>query len=414
MSQCGLGPLCCLAFLLVAALGGSQGFLAQLANFGGAALMLGESTSIAAGQALNLTGVVASSASEVVTAATTNGLTAAANAWHGVDILGLEAQRCTALLTLDGREVLEEWFNQPFAATMVPCLTDEVRNLLLATLDSISLGMPTTKTGTEVVNLASRFDSISVWGQLLPNGKVQVTFEMIALRYSLAWSNPLWENLQMDVQTERPQILRSLRMTLLDLPQPSPSRQQPALELEVAVSWPLVRARIRVWLRKVLLGMTSWLFEETSRGVGAVNEWCLFVCILGLPWCIFAIVLWHGLHTRRHGQCNLAILDGDPGLPGISEEPPEELSGISDVPSAASDGSQSQPKSAVTSGSFQVVDAIEVSDDEASTNSSAYSMLLAVGPGGGWAVHEWMWVLCFSVAATHCYLSSLEWLLEEN
>ena len=85
-------------------------------TLGGAALMLGESTSIAAGQALNLTGVVASSASEVVTAATTNGLTAAANAWHGVDILGLEAQRCTALLTLDGREVLEEWFNQPLCS----------------------------------------------------------------------------------------------------------------------------------------------------------------------------------------------------------------------------------------------------------------------------------------------------------
>ena len=372
-----------MVFLLVATLGGSQGFLAQLANFGGAALLLGESTSIAAGQALNLTGVVASSASEVVTAATTNGLTAAANAWHGVDILGLEAQRCTALLTLDGREVLEEWFNQPYAATMIPCLTAEVRNLLLATLDSISLGMPTTRTGTEVIDLASKFDSISVWGQLLPNGKVQVTLEMIALRYALAWSNPLWENLAMDVQTERPQILRSLRMTLLDLPHPSPSRQQPALELEVAVSWPLVRARIRVWLRKVLLGMTSWLFEETSRGVGAVNEWCLFVSMLGLPWCVFLVVLLHGWHSRRRGQCNLAILDGDPSTSVSPDEPPPtELSAVSEE-SSMSSGSQSQPKSAVTSGSFQVVDAIEVSDHKASTNSSAYSMLLAVGPGGG-------------------------------
>ena len=366
---------------MVGALGGSQGLLAQLANFGGAALMLGESTSIAAGQALNLTGVVASSASEVVTAATTNGLTAAANAWRGVDVLELQAQRCTALLTLDGKEVLEEWFKQPYSATMVPCLSSAVRDLLLATLDSISLGMPTTKTGTEVVELGSSFDSISVWGQLLPDGRVQVSFEMISLRYSLAWSNPLWENLHMDVQTERPQILRSLRMTLLDLPQQSPSRQQPALELEVAVSWPLLRARLRAWLRQVILGLTSW-FEETSRGLGAVNEWCLFLFVLVLPWMFLVLSFLRGNFARRHGQCFLAILDGELASLSAAEVPADELSAISET-SAISDPASSQPKSAVSHGSFQVVDAIEVSDDDASTNSSAYSMLLAVGPGGG-------------------------------
>ena len=383
LRQLCLGPFCCVLVLLVASLGGSQGLLAQLANFGGAALMLGESTSLAAGQALNLTGVVASSASEVVTAATTNGLTAAANAWRGVDVLELQASRCTALLTLDGREVLEEWFRQPFSVTMVPCLSNEVRDLLLATLDSISLGMPTTKTGTEVVELGSSFDSISVWGQLLPNGRVQVTFEMISLRYSLAWSNPLWDNLQMDVQTERPQILRSLRMTLLDLPQPSPSRQQPALELEVAISWPLIRARIRVWLRQVLLGFTSWFLEETSRGLGAVNEWCLFLCVFGLPWFLGLMFFLRGIYIRRHGQCLLAIMDREVSAVGSAEPtPPDELSSISEV-SSCSETVKSQTKSAASSGSFQVVDAIEVSDDDASTNSSAYSLLLAVGPGGG-------------------------------
>lgn len=370
-------------------MGGSQGFLAQLANFGGAALMLGESTSIAAGQALNLTGVVASSASEVVTAATTNGLTPAANAWHGVDVLDLQAQRCTALLTLDGREVLEEWFKQPFATIMVPCLTDAVQDLLLATLDSISLGMPTTKTGTEVVDLKSSFEAISVWGQLLPNGQVQVTFEMISLRYSLAWSNPLWDNLLMDVQTERPQILRSLRMTLLDLPQPKPGSQPPTLELEVAVSWPLIRARIKVWMRHMLLGFASWLFEETSRGVGTVNEWCLFLCVFGVPW-LFLILLFlrRVVVPRWSGQCFLAILDGELGADLAGEEmQPAEISGISES-SSASEGtgvssSMKSVKSEKSAGSFQVVDAIEVSDDDSSTNSSAYSMLLAVGPGGG-------------------------------
>ena len=66
-------------------LGGDSGFLAQFAAFSGAALQLGETTSIAAGQALNLTGVMAASATDVVSAVTSNGLNCSSKcmAWSG-------------------------------------------------------------------------------------------------------------------------------------------------------------------------------------------------------------------------------------------------------------------------------------------------------------------------------------------
>ena len=385
VQQCCLGPVCCVVLICVAAMGGTQGLLAQLANFGGAALMLGESTSIAAGQALNLTGVVASSASEVVTAATTNGLTAAANAWHGVDILGLEAQRCTAMLTLDGKEVLEEWFRQPFAVTMVPCLSDEVRSLLLATLDSISLGMPMTKTGTEVVDLGSSFDSISVWGQLLPNGKVQVAFEMIALRYSLAWSNPLWDNLQMDVQTERPQILRSLRMTLLDLPQPSPGRQQnkrSSLRWHCHGLWSVLAfesacarcflAQLHGFSKKPHGGWGQSMngaFLFAFWGYHGSSLWCFF-CIDGKRVVVDSAIWLFWMVSPLLQERRLRFL--------------RQRSWVALVKFQVFRMRRNhRPKTAGSSGSFQVVDTIEVSDDDASTNSSAYSLLLAVGPGGG-------------------------------
>lgn len=121
-------------------------------------------------------------------------------------------------------------------------------------------------------------------------------------------------------------------------------------------------------------------FGKTSRGLGAVNEWIVFLCIFGLPWLWLLLFLLRSAYTLRRGQCLLAILDGE--LPE-EEVTTEELSAISEG-SSVSDVAESQAKSSTPSkGSFQVVDAIEVSDDDASTNSSAYSMLLAVGPGGG-------------------------------
>ena len=264
----------CCFFLAFASLGGSSGLLSQLASFTGAALSLGETTSMAAGQAMNLTGIVASSASQMVVAATSNGLTAAANAWRGIDILDLQTQRCSGLVTVDGDEVLREWFASNFSTTLIPCLTAQLQEQMLAAASSVNLGMPTAQTATEHLELAARFDALKVWGQLLPSGKIQITFEMVRMEYALAWSNPLWAHLSLDVQSERTQVLQALRRTLLELPRPSPVPSLPEVEMQVALSWPLARAKFKAWLRGKLLDMNQRDFfslEATLRGMGAVN-----------------------------------------------------------------------------------------------------------------------------------------------
>ncbi len=380
--------------LLIGSLGGNNSFLAQFAAFSGAALQLGESTSIAAGQAINLTGVVAASATDVVSAVTSNGLTAAANAWHGVDILDLQAQRCTALLTLDGGEVLQEWFDRPASLVMVPCLNPVLRQQLLATAESVSLGMPAAQFMDEVIKLDTSFESVKVWGQLLPSGKLQLTFELIQLNYHLAWSNPLWDQFQLDVHMERSQILRSLRRTLIELPQPTMPVHPPSLELEVAVSWPLVKARMRTLLRRLLLNLSNqcWFWAvETFRGGGAVNECFLFAVILVPP---ILLTLWLGVRfwlahyssVIRVGQCffesRLAIEDG------IVADPAAEMKDQDETPmedaelSAISEHTESSEGKKSSAGSFQLVSAIPISSGEEESPSSLLSEVLPVGPSG--------------------------------
>ena len=266
-----------LAMLLVVVtiLGGTQGPMMQLARFVGAATELGAATSQATSSALNLTGALAQSATTVVSAATSNGLSAADNAWRGIDVLDLHTHRCAGLLTVDGREFLEAWFQRPAALQLVPCMTSVLEGALLAAVESVALSMPMAQTAQEELVLGVNFSSMKIWAQLLPNGKTQVHYDVVELSYRLEWSNPIWSTLGVPVMSEREQVLRSLRRTILELPSPSSREQQHLEAVSVDVSWPLLRAKARAWARKWFCRLASGWHDgvlDTLRGRGAV-EW---------------------------------------------------------------------------------------------------------------------------------------------
>ena len=319
-----------LAMLLVVVtvLGGSQGPMMQLARFVGAATELGVATSQATSSALNLTGALAQSATSVVSSATSNGLSAADNAWRGVDVLDLHTHRCAGLLTVDGREFLEAWFQRPAALQLVPCLTTMLEEALLAAVETVAVSMPMAQTAQEGLVLGLNFSSMKIWAQLLPNGKTQVHYDVVELSYRLEWSNPIWGTLGVPVTSEREQVLRSLRRTILELPSPNPREQQHLEALAVDVSWPLLRAKARSWARGWLCRVANWWQPDvlnTWRGEGAV-EWrpCSFSFPCGtlLSWILtlcFAILVslrnklsfFAVFPPRQHVEILLAVKDGD-------------------------------------------------------------------------------------------------------
>lgn len=67
-------------------LSGADGPIFQVARLLGVLATLGETTSTAAGQAINVTGALASAATEVISSAASNGFNTAENVWRGVDV----------------------------------------------------------------------------------------------------------------------------------------------------------------------------------------------------------------------------------------------------------------------------------------------------------------------------------------
>lgn len=314
--------------VVVTVLGGSQGPMMQLARFVGAATELGAATSQATSSPLNLTGALAQSATTMVSSATSNGLSAADNAWRGVDVLDLHTHRCAGLLTVDGREFLEVWFQRPAALQLVPCLTPMLKEALLAAVETVAVSMPMAQTAQEELVLGLNFSSMKIWAQLLPSGKTQVHYDVVDLTYRLEWSNPIWGTLGVPVTSEREQVLRSLRRTILELPSPNPREQQHLEALAVDVSWPLLRAKARSWARGWLCRIAAgWQTDvwNTWRGSGAVEwrpgsfsfpcgtllSWILTLCLAILVtlrnrFCYFAV-----FPPRQNLQTLLAVKDRD-------------------------------------------------------------------------------------------------------
>ena len=201
-------------------LGGHEGPISQFARVLGAAATVSEAASSVVTQALNATSYVGASASDIIVQIASNGLSASSNAWRGVDLVNVSARRCSGLLHAEDEVALAWWLDTPEAATLLPCVETNLSEILVAAGTSVTAAVPVARANTEELNLTGRFVSLQVAGSWAPSGFVQVQFDQIVIEFDPIWANPLWSAFHLQVESEREQILRLLRLTLLDLPRP--------------------------------------------------------------------------------------------------------------------------------------------------------------------------------------------------
>ena len=186
----------------------------------GAAASVSEAASAVVTQALNATSHVGASASGIIVQIASNGLSASTNAWRGVDLVNVSARRCSGLLHAEDEMALAGWLQTPEASTLLPCVESNLSEILVAAGASVTASVPIARATTEDLNLTGRFVSLQVAGSWAPTGFVQVQFDQIVITFEPLWANPLWSAMQLQVESERDEILRLLRLTLLDLPRP--------------------------------------------------------------------------------------------------------------------------------------------------------------------------------------------------
>ena len=213
----GWSALACLGAVVL--LGGHEGPISQFARVLAAA-SVSEAASAVVTQALNATSQVGASASDIIVQIASNGLSASSNAWRGIDLINVSARRCSGLLHAEDEHALAVWLQSPEAATLLPCVESNLSEVLVAAGASVTASVPIARATTEELNLTGRFMSLQVAGSWAPSGFVQVQFDQIVITFEPLWANPVWSAMQWHVESEREQILRLLRLTLVDLPRP--------------------------------------------------------------------------------------------------------------------------------------------------------------------------------------------------
>ena len=308
---------------------GQQGPIHQVARVLGAVADLGEATSIAAVSAINATNNMASVASTLVVSAASNGLTAGANLWHGVDFTNIRAQRCGGMVVTADIVVLQAWLDTPEAAVHFPCISPVLKGRLLAAGTSIAEGLPFTQSITEDLNMSGSFLSLRISASLVAMNRLQVQFEAVSLLFELSWANPLWNTWGFDVEVEREQVLSSLRNLLLDIPTTSPQKAFKHIDIEVSLPELSMPSQVRYRCYRLLASMVLWL-SGFLRGFGRVDALRLdllsdllltphFIILVFLAG-ITAVTAWYcptvvSLGARRFSCSTVpkAILDGAVG-----------------------------------------------------------------------------------------------------
>lgn len=242
----------------------------QVARVIGAVADLGEATTSVAVSALNVTNTMAAAASTVMVAAASNGLTAGANMWHGIELADIRANKCGGAVVTADVSVLRAWLDSAEAKVHFPCLSEDLVARLMAAAQSLSMDLPSTQATSEDLQLVGKFASLRVAAFLDEQRRLNVQFEVNLLHFVPLWANPVWTSWGFNIESEREQILRSLRLLLLNVPSVAPQRAFAHIDLEVALPSLPFHTKMWAFLHRVW-GKFFSLFCRSFQGGGMVD-----------------------------------------------------------------------------------------------------------------------------------------------
>ena len=271
--------------LIIAMLSGNHGPIHQTARILGTVADLSEAATSTAITAINASSTMATAASTLMVQAASNGLDASANMWHGVDVTDIYANKCGGAVITSSVPALTAWLNTDAAMVHFPCLSPFLVTRLKSAAMSITTEVPYTQAVSEELQLNESLTSLRVTAQKVNDHQLRIAFESTTLLYQLRWSNPVWEQMGFSLHTEREQVLRTLRLLLLDLPS-APARPE-------VVPW------LHSWLTDIFWhsgafrdGGFSWgtaciWFSDFFDTVDFVQRACAVLLIS------FALGVWH-------------------------------------------------------------------------------------------------------------------------
>ena len=236
--------------VLLISLASEPAFLKEMARTAGAVADAAEGAGSLAGAvthaAANATVAVTSTAAGIASTS----LTLAREAWLGIDLLNISANRSHGRVVAANLSLVIDW------AKLNPSFSNiemDIDALLLPAL-SVSPELPFAEWSDSRADLRSGvWSTWRVWARWGPTSRLAVAFEIHTVHFTARWSNPLWEALEVDHCSAS--VLSVLNKVLATMP-PVPSQDLSLSDIAIypeASPPPLEQPRTRAWW---LIGLT--------------------------------------------------------------------------------------------------------------------------------------------------------------
>ena len=188
--------------------------------------------------------------------------------------------------------------------------------------------------------------------------EVRLDFDHVNMSFSTAWSNPLWESLHMDVETEKTQVLQALTRLMHELPTPASTPQ--VLAVQVAPrGWNLYMAETVHFVASFLRNFTlPFEFSGKADSEGQVGGafgsilvgWFFTLVLIGFSSMLkFWTVQGTQLGPFWQRPLLLRLEDGRVEKPVESKEEPPKPDGIQIIDDSDSSFDMVSPRSSLAS-----------------------------------------------------------------
>ena len=208
--------------------------------------------------AANATVAVTSTAAGIASTS----LTLAREAWVGVDLLNVSANRSHGRVIADDLHVVKVWAGTHPSFANVELDVDAV----FGPAEALSPALPLAEWCDSFVDInGGRWIAWRVWTRRLHGGQLAVAFEVSTVMFTARWSNPLWEWLEVNPSDSSLEVLRVLSALLDTLPpvaEQDTSLTNAALGLSELPALPQAlpeppASRFRLWILAGILSMIA-------------------------------------------------------------------------------------------------------------------------------------------------------------
>lgn len=228
---------------------------------------LTEDISGTAGAVVRLGANVTEGAAQFVSSVGNGGLTLAGEAWRGVDLINVSAQREDGRILADDSESFAQWLNSSQGRGLVP-VPSAARELLQKVVGAVAVALPRVERTSQSFEAEGKYAEFSAEAMLLSSGYVAARWSYASVTFASVWSNPLWAIADLDPQTQLPVIQRRLSEALARMASQAGTDKTLDEALYVDEHVPLLLfSRLRrmrrcwsLWFRRAFSWMLFWLW----------------------------------------------------------------------------------------------------------------------------------------------------------